>query len=73
MLTEAVPDEDKPVAQGVHDTMIALVSTICAFASGAVIAGFGWVVLSAVTLVFVILSFAVLLLDRGTAIPTALE
>jgi MFS family permease len=72
MLTEAVPDEDKPVAQGVNDTMIALASTICAFASGAVIAGFGWVILSIVTLVFVMLSFGVLFLDRGTAIPSKL-
>lgn len=66
MLTEAVPDEDKSVAQGVNDTVIALVSTICAFASGAVIAGFGWIVLSAVTLVCVVLSFSVLLLGRST-------
>jgi MFS family permease len=73
MLTEAVPDEDKSVAQGVNDTMIALVSTICAFASGAVIAGFGWVVLSIVTLAFVILSFGVLLMDKGTPVLSPLE
>ena len=73
MLTEAVPDEDKPVAQGVNDTMIALVSTVCAFASGAVIAGFGWVVLSIVTLAFVILSLGVLFLDKGRPISSPLE
>lgn len=67
MLSEAVTDGDKSVVQGVNDTMIALVSTICAFASGAVIAGLGWIVLSAITLAFVLLSFAVLLLDRGIA------
>lgn len=67
MLADAVPDEDKSVAQGVNDTLIALVSTICAFASGIVIAGFGWVVLSIVTLVFVILSIGVLFLDRCSA------
>lgn len=70
MLTEAVPDEGKPVAQGVNDTVIALVSTICAFASGAVIAGFGWIVLSIVTLVFVTLSFGVLFIDRGNAVSS---
>lgn len=73
MLTEAVPDEDKSVAQGVNDTVIALVSTICAFASGAVIAGFGWIILSIVTLVFVVLSFGVLLLGRGTPAQSTLE
>jgi predicted MFS family arabinose efflux permease len=72
MLTEAVCDADKSVAQGVNDTLIALVSTICAFASGAVIAGFGWVALSTVTLAFVLLSFGVLLLDRGRATPSTL-
>ncbi len=72
MLTDAVRDEDKSVAQGVNDTLIALVSTICAFASGAVIAGFGWIILSVVTLGFVILSFAVLFLDtRASTQPSA--
>jgi MFS family permease len=70
MLADAVLDEDKSVAQGVNDTLIALVSTICAFASGAVIAGFGWVILSIVTLVFVMLSMGVLSLDRGREIPS---
>lgn len=65
MLADAVPEEDKSVAQGANDTMIALVSTICAFASGAVIAGFGWIILSFVALAFVMLSFGVLFLDRG--------
>ncbi|MEP3297057.1 MAG: MFS transporter [Pseudoruegeria sp.] len=71
MLSEAVTDSEKSVVQGVNDTMIALVSTICAFASGAVIAGLGWIVLSAITLAFVMFSFAVLFLDRGvTAQPS---
>lgn len=72
MLAEAVTDGEKSVAQGVNDTMIALVSTICAFASGAVIAGLGWIVLSAITLVFVMLSLAVLFLDRrASTLPSA--
>lgn len=70
MLAQAVPDADKSVVQGVNDTMIALVSTMCAFASGAVIAGFGWIVLSVVALVFVVLSFGVLVLDRSTPVPS---
>ena len=72
MLTDAVPNEDRPVAQGVNDTLIALVSTICAFASGAVIAGFGWIILSIIALGFVVFSFVMLLLDRDTAIPSTL-
>ena len=68
MLSEAVTDSEKSVVQGVNDTIIALVSTICAFASGVVIAGLGWIVLSAITLAFVVLSFAVLFLDRGVVV-----
>ena len=71
MLAEAVTDDEKSVAQGVNDTMIALVSTICAFASGAVIAGLGWIILSAITLVFVALSFAVLFMDRRASTLTS--
>tara|TARA_E500000305_G_scaffold3267_1_gene3086 strand:- start:620 stop:1789 length:1170 start_codon:yes stop_codon:yes gene_type:complete len=65
MLAEAASDGEKSVVQGVNDTMIALVSTIGAFASGAVIAGLGWIILSVITLAFVLLSFAVLFLGRG--------
>lgn len=72
MLTDAVQDADKSVAQGVNDTFIALVSTVCAFASGAVIAGFGWIILSIVALALVVLSFGVLLLDRGRSTPSTL-
>ena len=50
MLANSVPEDEKALVQGANDTMIALVSTLCAFAAGAIIAGFGWVVLAAVSL-----------------------
>lgn len=50
MLANAVPDDEKSLVQGANDTVIALVSTICAFAAGAIIAGFGWAVLAAISL-----------------------
>lgn len=46
MLANAVSEDEKALVQGANDTVIALVSTICAFAAGAIIAGFGWAVLS---------------------------
>lgn len=50
MLANAVTDNDKAIVQGANDTVIALVSTICAFAAGAIIAGLGWMILSGVAL-----------------------
>ena len=41
--------------------MIGLVSTLCAFAAGAIIAGFGWAVLAGVSLVLLVLASAVFL------------
>lgn len=62
MLAEVVPVDEKPVVQGVNDTLIALVSTLCAFAAGAIVVGFGWVVLAviaAVVLVVALGAFAI--------------
>lgn len=50
MLANSVQEDEKALVQGANDTMIALVSTVCAFAAGAIIAGFGWAVLAAVSL-----------------------
>lgn len=50
MLANSVSEDEKALVQGANDTMIALVSTLCAFAAGAIIAGFGWAVLAAVSL-----------------------
>lgn len=50
MLAKAASEGEKAVVQGANETMIALVSTVCAFAAGAIIAGFSWAVLAAVAL-----------------------
>ena len=71
MLAGAVPDAEKSVAQGANDTVIALISTLCAFISGAVIAALGWTVLSAMTLGIVALSFGVLFMNQGGKRPAS--
>ncbi len=58
MLANAVPEDEKAVVQGANETMIALVSTVCAFAAGAIIAGFGWAVLATVSLGLLIVASA---------------
>ena len=61
ILATAVPEADKALVQGANDTVIALVSTLCAFAAGALIAGVGWIVLSGVSALLLVSAFVVLL------------
>ncbi|MFK7746087.1 MAG: MFS transporter [Roseobacter sp.] len=49
MLDAAVSENEKAAVQGVNDTIIALVSTICAFAAGFVISSLGWAVLAVIS------------------------
>jgi MFS family permease len=64
MLADVVTAEEKPIVQGANDTIIALASTVCAFAAGAIVAGYGWAVLAAISLVMLGLALAALLLER---------
>ena len=60
MLAGAVSDAEKPVVQGANDTVIALASTVCAFGAGALVAGFGWTVLSVIAIVALLGSVVIL-------------
>lgn len=64
MLAAAVTETEKSAVQGLNDTLIALVSTICAFAAGLVVTGFGWAVVALVSMLIVLAAIAVLLLGR---------
>jgi MFS family permease len=68
MLADAVPAEEKSEVQGGNDTVIALVSTVCAFAAGMIIAGFGWAVLAIVALVVLVLALGSLTMDKRRAV-----
>ena len=46
LLAADVSEEEKAAVQGANDTIIALVSTLAAFAAGAVVSGPGWAVLA---------------------------
>ena len=59
MLANAVSPQDRAVVQGANDTVIALTSTIFAFAAGAIIAGFGWAVLSVAALGVLVIALGV--------------
>ena len=46
LLTEALAPHERAGVQGFNDTMIALAASVCAFGSGALVAGAGWTVLA---------------------------
>ena len=67
MLTDALAPEERASVQGINDTAIALASAIAAFASGAIVAGFGWVVLTLASLPIVVATaMALLWFRRGS-------
>lgn len=68
MLAASVSDDEKAAVQGVNDTLIGLVSTICAFAAGLVISGLGWALLAVISVAIVVGALGLLLLDRPKAI-----
>ncbi|MCF6328641.1 MAG: MFS transporter [Henriciella sp.] len=64
MLANTVSAEQKSIVQGANDTIIALVSTVCAFAAGAIIAGFGWAILAVVAVIILVLAISTLVLGK---------
>jgi len=65
LLAEAVSDVDKSAIQGANDTIIALVSTVCAFVAGWVVTSLGWTVLAVVSGMLVLSVLAALILRPG--------
>jgi MFS family permease len=62
LLASAVSAAERPVIQGVNDTLIALASTACVFASGAIVTTQGWTVLAIAALPILVVVLALLLL-----------
>lgn len=60
MLDFAVSDTEKAAVQGANDTIIALVSTICAFAAGLVLSSLGWAGLAIMSGAIILLALVVL-------------
>ncbi len=50
MLASALSAEERAGVQGANDTIVALASTLCAFASGAIVVGLGWTTLNLIAL-----------------------
>lgn len=65
MLAEATSEAETAGVQGANDTLIALVSTLCAFAAGAVITTLGWEILAMISGGIVLCSLVVLAIGRA--------
>lgn len=61
LLADALAPEERATVQGINDTAIGLASTIASFASGALVAGFGWTVLALASLPIVLATALALL------------
>ncbi|MEO1605432.1 MAG: MFS transporter [Pseudomonadota bacterium] len=70
MLDAAVSEAEKAAVQGANDTIIALVSTLCAFIAGVVVSSLGWAVLALISGGVVVLTLATLIAGRATAVET---
>ena len=68
LLAAAVTDAEKSAVQGVNDTVIALVSTVCAFAAGLVVTGLGWAVVAVASIAIVVLAIATLWFRRAAPV-----
>ncbi|MEM7471558.1 MAG: MFS transporter [Pseudomonadota bacterium] len=67
MLDAAVSETEKAAVQGSNDTIIALVSTLCAFSAGFVVSNVGWAALAMISGGVVLLALAALWFDRVAA------
>lgn len=68
LLAAAVTGAEKSAVQGVNDTVIALVSTVCAFAAGLVVTGLGWAVVAVASIAIVVLAIATLWFRRAAPV-----
>lgn len=64
MLDAALSDAEKAGVQGINDTAIALVSTVCAFVAGFVVSSMGWTLLAVISGGVVLAALVTLALDR---------
>ncbi|MGI9372735.1 MAG: MFS transporter [Hyphomicrobiales bacterium] len=70
ILSTSLAPEEKPLAQGVNETIVALVSVFATFGSGALMASHGWVALAWISFPFLALA-AVALVTLGGETKTA--
>ena len=67
LLSQATGESERGYVQGINDTVIALGSTAAAFLSGIMLASFGWIAVSLLTVPLVLAGLAVLAVCRESS------
>ncbi len=71
LLANALAPSERAAVQGANDTAVALASTLCAFASGALVVGYGWTILALLALPLVLMTALALLRVAREGSPAA--
>lgn len=64
LLQSSLSDDEKPLIQGVNDTIMAIASSLASLSAGVIYAGFGWQTLASTTLVALVLAIILLFVTR---------
>lgn len=64
LLQSSLAENERPLVQGVNDTILAIASSLASLSSGVLYAGFGWPILAAATLVTLTLALTLLFVSH---------
>ena len=67
LLQSAIAANERPVIQGVNDTLLAIASSLASFSAGVLYAGFGWDTLAGATLVALLIAIVAVYLTSRSA------
>lgn len=68
LLQSAVSDQERPLIQGVNDTIVAIASSGASLSAGALYAGFGWAELAVTTVVFLAIAMVILTVGKRSVV-----
>jgi predicted MFS family arabinose efflux permease len=60
LLQSSLAEDERPLIQGINDTLLAIASSLASLSSGVLYAGFGWQTLASATLVALVLAIVLL-------------
>ena len=64
LLQSSLAEDERPLIQGINDTILAIASSLASLSSGVLYAGFGWNTLASVTMVALALAIVLLFVSR---------
>jgi predicted MFS family arabinose efflux permease len=64
LLQSSLAENERPLIQGINDTLLAIASSLASLSSGVLYAGFGWQTLASTTLVALTLAIVFLFVSR---------